>query len=140
VIEFNSTVVISSPQIYVNPRADRICIMDSRIDLLRTAFEDLIKQVYEAELIYLALNIYAEGEGIEYWVDNLHDYVDDFLLFHLCPEPPKSGERGSVMFESLDHKYAHQSLPRKAQWAYQYILEEGKHDCDVSVCELKWKS
>jgi hypothetical protein len=156
--ESNGIIVISSCQIYVNPRADRICIMDSRIGLFPTALEDLIEQVCAAEPIYLALNTYAEEEDIECWVDNLHDYVNDFVLFHRHPEPPKSDERGSsVVFESLDGRYSPQSLPKEAQCAYQYILgrilgrrdlwtqglwpeEEGMYDCEVSVRELKWKT
>jgi hypothetical protein len=137
--ESTNTTVISSSQIYVNPMADRICIMDSRIGFSPTAHDDLMQIVYDIEPIYLALNTDAK-EDIDCWVDNLHGYVEDLVLFHRYPEPPKSGERVSLVFESLDHKYAPQSLPREAQWAYQYILEEGKHDCEVSVRELKWKS
>jgi hypothetical protein len=155
----DDNIVISSPKIYVNPRADRICIMDTRMELFPAALQDLIEQVELIEPIYLALNTYGEEEEVECWVDNLDDYVNDFVLFHRYPESPKSSERGSVVFESLDHKYSPQSVPREAQCAYQYILgrvlglgdlsdeagglyaeEEGKYDCEVSVREFKWKS
>ena len=132
--ESDDTVVISRPQIYVNPRADRICIMETRVESFPAALQDLMEQVDLIEPIYLALNTYADAEDFEYWVDCLAEYVDEFVLFHRYP--PKSGKRGCAVFESLDHKYAPQSLPIAAQWAYQYILEQG-HECEVSVLELK---
>jgi hypothetical protein len=151
--ESNGTMVISSCQIYVNPRADRICIMDSRLGFFPTALEDLIEQIEAIKPTYLALNTYAEEEDIQSWVDTLHDYV----LFHRHPEQPKSGQRGSVVFESLDGRYSPQSVPKEAQCTYQYTLgrilgrrdiwdqglwpeEDGMYDCEVSVRELKWKA
>jgi hypothetical protein len=115
------TMVISSPRIYVNRRADRICIMDTRIMAFPAALNDLRQKVSEADPFYIALNTYAEEQDIELWMNALRDYVFNFVLFHHPPKPPKVGELGTVIFNSLDHKSL-LSLQEKTHYAYDYIL------------------